>query len=433
MIAALVSSISTKSISSFVLSSPQRESLHSSSSLLLRDVICKRWSQSCYQNNKLVGFASVSNVENSKNDEIKKEIYANNEQMTEKQAKETLGNHPWTRTFPSSLDEAKILLKSSSTPIDLRHIRDRAVSSTQDEARKTLNEKFDDEMTKLRDDTSTSKYVTIIADHQSNGRGTQGRKWESSVKKYNSITNDVSVEGTNLFLTVCIPFDEIPVMITLLPLQIAVIVAQRINLLLEMYQKDHDVSETASQQRPRVVVKWPNDVLVNEQKISGTLIENEIVSGDVWMLIGIGVNVAYSPSLSSSPGKQVRSACSIQEFCNSMNKNSLPSDTAAILGIDIASSLVNWVVQNEHIHSKNRNSNPNYTQQRDDAERSILDEWKALAQFGQSYELRGNHISEENNNYEGEIVTIIDIARDGQLLVENAQNQRRLLVADYMF
>jgi biotin-(acetyl-CoA carboxylase) ligase len=46
-------------------------------------------------------------------------------------------------------------------------------------------------------------------------------------------------------------------------------------------------------------------VLVDEKKISGTLIECEVVHGTTWLLIGIGVNVKSAPDLSESPGKQV--------------------------------------------------------------------------------------------------------------------------------
>lgn len=39
-------------------------------------------------------------------------------------------------------------------------------------------------------------------------------------------------------------------------------------------------------------IKWPNDILVNEKKISGILIENSLTSSCFsWSIIGIGINV----------------------------------------------------------------------------------------------------------------------------------------------
>jgi biotin-(acetyl-CoA carboxylase) ligase len=445
MIALFTFSTLTKSTTPFV--RLPRLKLPSSSSFIICSLIIKRWSRTCNQiNNKsqaIVRFAGATNVDDIKNinqnNEKDNDFSKNNAktyQITEIETGEALGKFPFRHMLPS-LDEYKLLLNSSSNRLDLHHIRDRPVSSTQDEARRILHEKFDSIAAVPTIKESRSKYVTIIADHQTKGRGTQGRNWESNRNEKDvNVNDDDDLVGTNLFLTVCIPLDEIPVMITLLPLKIAVVVAQRINQVIDLCYNRTDDSKTTSQEkqlRPRVVVKWPNDVLIHEQKISGTLIENELVSGDVWLLIGIGVNVAYAPNLQSSPGKQIRAACSIQDICDSIPNKSLPPESSAILGMEIASSLVDWVINNEHIYAKNRRSNPNYEQQRDDAERAILDEWKKLAQFGHSYEIRGSHVSEESNSYEGEIVTIIDIARDGQLLVENSRRERRLLVADYLF
>ncbi len=55
-----------------------------------------------------------------------------------------------------------------------------------------------------------------------------------------------------------------------------------------------------------VGLKWPNDVLVNGQKISGILLESAS-GGDgllEWLIIGVGINVAHKPDL---PGLTVTS------------------------------------------------------------------------------------------------------------------------------
>ena len=44
-------------------------------------------------------------------------------------------------------------------------------------------------------------------------------------------------------------------------------------------------------------VKWPNDVRVNERKISGILVETDVQSKDVInAIIGVGINVNLNPS-----------------------------------------------------------------------------------------------------------------------------------------
>ena len=41
-----------------------------------------------------------------------------------------------------------------------------------------------------------------------------------------------------------------------------------------------------------IKIKWPNDILVNNQKIAGILIENNIFNGQInWSVIGFGINV----------------------------------------------------------------------------------------------------------------------------------------------
>ncbi|MDR2933726.1 MAG: biotin--[acetyl-CoA-carboxylase] ligase [Rickettsiales bacterium] len=46
-------------------------------------------------------------------------------------------------------------------------------------------------------------------------------------------------------------------------------------------------------------IKWPNDVLINEKKLSGVLIETEKVAGENFVIIGAGINVLNAPELSS--------------------------------------------------------------------------------------------------------------------------------------
>lgn len=40
-----------------------------------------------------------------------------------------------------------------------------------------------------------------------------------------------------------------------------------------------------------VEVKWPNDIIIQQKKVSGMLIERKKINGKSWLIIGIGVNI----------------------------------------------------------------------------------------------------------------------------------------------
>lgn len=47
-----------------------------------------------------------------------------------------------------------------------------------------------------------------------------------------------------------------------------------------------------------LLCKWPNDLLANGKKVSGILLETEMIAGDIpdFVVLGVGVNLASSPS-----------------------------------------------------------------------------------------------------------------------------------------
>jgi BirA family biotin operon repressor/biotin-[acetyl-CoA-carboxylase] ligase len=92
----------------------------------------------------------------------------------------------------------------------------------------------------------------VTAAEQTEGRGRQGRTWSAP-------------PGQGLLMSVVVrDFDA------LLPLRAGLAVA--------------DVAG------PQARVKWPNDVLVDERKLAGVLVEGRPQEG--WAVVGIGVNVA---------------------------------------------------------------------------------------------------------------------------------------------
>ena len=56
-----------------------------------------------------------------------------------------------------------------------------------------------------------------------------------------------------------------------------------------------------------VQFKWPNDLLLNESKGAGILLESKIVDGELaWLVLGIGVNVAAFPQDLDQPVTSLR-------------------------------------------------------------------------------------------------------------------------------
>jgi Biotin/lipoate A/B protein ligase family len=237
---------------------------------------------------------------------------------------------------------------------------------------------------------------------------------------------------------VCLPMDAVPVRITLLPLQVAVLVAKLLHSVVSQHSPNDDNDKTSPR---RTTVKWPNDVLVDQRKISGTLIENVIVNskqsggggGDAWLLIGIGINVESAPTLdSSSPGKHGRQSISLRDILS--KDAALPS--ALELGTSLASQLVDWaylVDEAEGADEGDRGS-ANRQQMRARRETKVIDDWREFAAWGTRYELRGKTVEEETTpTFRGETVTTLDIEPDGQLIVVDSTGAERRLVADYLF
>jgi BirA family biotin operon repressor/biotin-[acetyl-CoA-carboxylase] ligase len=49
-------------------------------------------------------------------------------------------------------------------------------------------------------------------------------------------------------------------------------------------------------------LKWPNDVLLDERKLAGILIETAAAQGGIWAVIGIGINLALPQDLAERIG-----------------------------------------------------------------------------------------------------------------------------------
>lgn len=113
--------------------------------------------------------------------------------------------------------------------------------------------------------SSTTSGHVCLAEHQSAGRGRRGKTW-------------VSPLGGNIYLSLRWHFVKAVQELSGLSLVVGLAVAKTL--------EEYGV--------PALSLKWPNDVLVNNQKIAGVLVELAGKEGAV--VIGIGINGRLSPS-----------------------------------------------------------------------------------------------------------------------------------------
>ena len=125
-------------------------------------------------------------------------------------------------------------------------------------------------------------FTFVSADYQNKGKGRNDRVWESN-------------KGSNLMFSVLIKDPKLIEISSLLSLYSAV----EISKLLESFGI-YNVS-----------IKWPNDVLVNDKKICGILLEGQLPH---YVVIGIGLNVNQK----EFPSNLRRPATSIS---NELNKD----------------------------------------------------------------------------------------------------------------
>ena len=118
---------------------------------------------------------------------------------------------------------------------------------------------------------SNFKFGMVTADTQLSGKGKYGKKW-------------ISNQG-NLFVSF---FHEIK------NINISLSTLTKINCLL--------VKKTIEKYyKKKIVFKKPNDLLINKKKISGILQEIISVSGNKFLIVGIGINLIKSPEIKNYP------------------------------------------------------------------------------------------------------------------------------------
>ena len=133
----------------------------------------------------------------------------------------------------------------------------------------------------------SSELSIHLTEQQEAGKGRNGKKW-------------VSPKGKNIYLSLGwkspLQYSELDG----LSLSVGCIVANVLNL-------------SANDQ---INIKWPNDLLINQKKVSGILIETVDLEGQVGIVIGVGINV----HMSKEDGKDIdQSWVSLDEMSEKTN------------------------------------------------------------------------------------------------------------------
>lgn len=131
----------------------------------------------------------------------------------------------------------------------------------------------------LTDQLINRDLTVILADEQTTGRGRMERKWYSK-------------PGKSLTFTIIKSFShEAP--ITCLPLLTALSLS-------EAFEKYTSLK--------KIDIKWPNDLLIEDKKVAGILIENKITSLNQILYIGVGININQE----NFPEEISSTACNLQ-------------------------------------------------------------------------------------------------------------------------
>ncbi len=121
-----------------------------------------------------------------------------------------------------------------------------------------------DFMKRLSADQTLDNFTVVVAENQTHGKGQMGAKWESETGKnlmFSVLVNDKLNDISEIFyLNFAVALSIIAVL------------------------KNNNI--------PNLAIKWPNDILSDNKKLAGILIENTFKNnGEINSIIGIGLNV----------------------------------------------------------------------------------------------------------------------------------------------
>jgi biotin-[acetyl-CoA-carboxylase] ligase BirA-like protein len=253
------------------------------------------------------------------------------------------------------------------------------VSSTMDKAKEIL-----------RDRANNNKDIFgIITGNQNNGRGTNGRVWKSGFN--------------NLYMTAVFPLSKVPVPMTLIPLRIGTLIAPTIQSLL-----DSDASNL-------VQLKWPNDLLIDNKKVGGVLIEIENNN----VLVGIGCNIGSAPTVETN-GKNGgrKSTCLYDYKLRQYNENNETNvkNVRNMIANSIMNNIMNWIEEGN------------------DSSSLVINEFQSLMTTSPQVIRKELNKDDNTGSIIGQSVIPLRLNSDGTLQVKLVENNKELsLITDYLF
>ena len=211
--------------------------------------------------------------------------------------------------------------------------------------------------------------TTVLADHQTDGKGTKGRTW-------------FSLEEPQIYLSFLIakkdlPFSEVPMLNIVL------------GICMVRYLRDLGI--------PNCSLKWPNDVYIGQKKVCGILSELVLHGWNAFVISGVGLNYegdskSFSPELHAT-------ATIVKE-----HTEDLP---------DRLTFVAEYLFRLECY----------LDQIRQDSVRIFQRDFEALWRYrNQTISVRDG-----GNEYQG---TATSIDKDGALLLETKQGNKRILTGD---
>jgi len=163
--------------------------------------------------------------------------------------------------------------------------------------------------------------MTVIAREQTNGKGQRGRQW-------------MGMPGDSLMMSViCQPGYQLDQQF-LFNAAVTVGIIEHLNALHEGWH---------------LAIKWPNDIIVNDKKAGGILIEN-VLRGTQWSygIIGLGLNISqtswpaelpFATSLKIESGKSFR----LQELAEALRAAILKNASTAETLDTVIENYNNWL------------------------------------------------------------------------------------------
>ena len=104
------------------------------------------------------------------------------------------------------------------------------------------------------------EFEVLVANKQTNGRGRQGKKWSSP-------------DSGNIYMTICTENDLSFAPASLIAGLVCINSISQLNDFVELG------------------LKWPNDILMENKKIGGILVEKELINENIKTIVGIGINL----------------------------------------------------------------------------------------------------------------------------------------------